>query len=69
MRYVVLGYEIIEKICCYCDNDRTYLYCYYMDETEQVHNIDLTHSPRLSSAQCSLNSAESWPKTPFIHFI
>ena len=25
--------------------------------------------PRLSPAQYSLNSAESWPKTPFIHSI
>ena len=28
-----------------------------------------SHSPRLSPAQYSLNSAESWPKTPFIHSI
>ena len=27
----------------------------------------LPHSPRLFPAQYSLNSAESWPKTPFIH--
>ena len=39
--------------------DGIIIFCWYF--------VCLSHSPRLSPAQYSLTSAESWPKTPIIH--
>ena len=46
---------------CHCDSAMV------TDNVNHVWGTLLTHSPRLSLAQYRLNSAKSWPKTPFMH--